>query len=58
MKKNMLNGVQEKNKMGKNIYIERVLGTVKRRNAGEPEFLQAVTEVLESLGPVIEQKEI
>jgi glutamate dehydrogenase (NADP+) len=26
------------------------------RNAGEPEFLQAVREVLESLGPVLEQR--
>jgi glutamate dehydrogenase (NADP+) len=28
---------------------------VGRRNAGEPEFLQAAQEVLESLGPVIER---
>ena len=34
-------------------YIEQVLDEVKRRNPGEPEFLQAVTEVLTSLEPVI-----
>jgi glutamate dehydrogenase (NADP+) len=38
-----------------NAYIAEVLDTVARRNAGEPEFLQAVREVLESLGPVIER---
>jgi len=36
-------------------YITSVLETVKRRNPGEPEFLQAVTEVLESLVPVVEK---
>ncbi len=41
--------------MGKNAYVEKALETIKRRNAGEPEFLQAVTEVFESLGPVIER---
>ena len=39
----------------KNEYVLRVMETVKARNPGEPEFLQAVTEVLESLEPVIEQ---
>ena len=34
-------------------YIAEVLDLVARRNAGEPEFLQAVQEVLESLSPVI-----
>src|SRR5512137_3041649 len=38
-----------------NTYIAEVLDVVARRNAGEPEFLQAVREVLESLGPVIER---
>lgn len=38
-----------------NAYIAEVLDVVGRRNAGEPEFLQAVHEVLESLGPVIER---
>ena len=36
-------------------YTERVLETVKRRNPSEAEFHQAVTEVLESLTPVIEK---
>jgi len=36
-------------------YIERVLETVKKRNREEPEFYQAVSEVLESLKPVIER---
>lgn len=40
--------------MSKN-YIERVLETVKKRNANEPEFHQAVSEVLESLAPVIKK---
>src|SRR5881394_2587763 len=35
--------------------IQEVLETVKKRNANEPEFLQAVTEVLESIRPVIER---
>ena len=39
----------------KSNYVERVLEVVKRRNAGQPEFLQAVTEVLESLAPVVEK---
>ncbi|HOX58140.1 MAG TPA: NADP-specific glutamate dehydrogenase [Candidatus Paceibacterota bacterium] len=36
-------------------YTAEVLEGVSRRNAGEPEFLQAAREVLESLGPVIER---
>ncbi|MCL2126918.1 MAG: NADP-specific glutamate dehydrogenase [Treponema sp.] len=36
-------------------YVERTLETVRKRNPGETEFLQAVTEVLESLNPVIEK---
>jgi hypothetical protein len=36
-------------------YIEDVLDIVARRNAGEPEFLQAVREVLESLELVVER---
>jgi glutamate dehydrogenase (NADP+) len=35
--------------------ISQVLENVNRRNAAEPEFLQAVKEVLESLGQVIER---
>ncbi len=38
----------------KNEYILNLLEKVKSRNAGEPEFHQAVYEVLESLEPVIE----
>ncbi len=38
-----------------NSYVAEVLDLVARRNAGEPEFLQAVHEVLESLDPVIER---
>jgi glutamate dehydrogenase (NADP+) len=39
----------------KNTYINSVIEIVKKRNPNEPEFLQAVTEVLESLEPVIEK---
>jgi glutamate dehydrogenase (NADP+) len=41
--------------MSMNPYIAEVLDLVSRRNAGEPEFLQAVREVLESLSPVIDR---
>jgi glutamate dehydrogenase (NADP+) len=34
-------------------YIQEVLEDVKKRNASEPEFLQAVEEVFESLEPVL-----
>ena len=37
-------------------HISEVIDKVSRRNAGEPEFLQAVREVLESLAPVLEHK--
>ncbi|MBQ8288338.1 MAG: NADP-specific glutamate dehydrogenase [Clostridia bacterium] len=37
-----------------NQYLISVLETVKKRNGGEPEFIQAVTEVLESFEPVVE----
>ena len=40
----------------KNEYLLGVLEQVKKRNPGEPEFIQAVTEVLESLEPVVEKK--
>ncbi|MEJ2665219.1 MAG: NADP-specific glutamate dehydrogenase [Spirochaetia bacterium] len=36
-------------------YVQSVYETVKRRNPGQLEFLQAVQEVLESLEPVIEK---
>ena len=35
-------------------YVENVIEQVKAKNPGEPEFIQAVTEVLQSLKPVIE----
>ncbi|MEG1254437.1 NADP-specific glutamate dehydrogenase [Clostridium sp.] len=35
-------------------YIGQVLENVKKRNNGEPEFIQAVEEVLNSIGPVLE----
>ena len=35
-------------------YVERVIEQVKQKDPNEPEFIQAVTEVLESLEPVIE----
>src|SRR5262244_2391016 len=35
--------------------IQEVLETVRKRNPNEPEFLQAVTEVLESIRPVIDR---
>ena len=38
----------------KNEYLNSVLETVKKRNAGEPEFIQTVTEVLESIEPVVD----
>ena len=41
--------------MLKNEYLKKVYADVEARNAGEPEFLQAVLEVLESLEPVVEQ---
>ena len=38
-------------------YVEEVLARVKEKNASEPEFLQAVEEVLESLKPVVDANE-
>ncbi len=35
-------------------YVDRVLEEVIKKNAAEPEFIQAVTEVLETLRPVID----
>ncbi len=40
----------------KNAYLIGVLETVKKRNPAEPEFIQAVTEVLETLEPVIDKR--
>ena len=39
-----------------NQYLVGVLEDVKKRNPGEPEFIQAVTEVLDSLQPVVEKR--
>ncbi|MCI8507177.1 MAG: NADP-specific glutamate dehydrogenase [Lachnospiraceae bacterium] len=38
-------------------YVDEVLAKVKTKNASEPEFLQAVEEVLNSLRPVIDANE-
>ncbi len=37
----------------KNEYLKKVMADVEKRNQNEPEFLQAVKEVLESLEPVV-----
>ena len=39
-------------------YVDDVLADVKKKNANEPEFIQAVTEVLESLRVVVESDPI
>ncbi len=41
----------------KNAYLCDLLERVKQRNAGEPEFIQAVTEVLETLEPVADRRQ-
>ena len=41
----------------KNAYILDLLERTKKRNPGEPEFIQAVTEVLATLEPVIEKRQ-
>ncbi len=38
-------------------YVDEVLESLKKKNASEPEFLQAAEEVLESLRPVVEANE-
>ena len=35
--------------------VDQVLETVRKRNPAEPEFLQAVTEVLRSIAPVLDR---
>ena len=35
-------------------YVQKVLADVKAKNANEPEFIQAVEEVLSTLAPVLE----
>ncbi len=42
--------------MFKSSYLQEVYDQVCKRNAGEPEFLQAVREVLESFEPIVEQR--
>ena len=39
-------------------YVKQVLESVRKRNANEPEFLQAVQEVLESLEPVVKARPV
>nr|HPO09558.1 glutamate dehydrogenase [bacterium] len=36
-------------------YASRIMDLVVKRNPAEPEFAQAVKEVLDSLGPVLER---
>ncbi|HBV67080.1 MAG TPA: NADP-specific glutamate dehydrogenase, partial [Clostridiales bacterium] len=38
-----------------NAYIERIIDSVKKRDANEPEFIQTVEEVLYTLEPMIEK---
>ena len=40
-----------------NSYINEIIESVKVKNATEPEFVQAVTEVLLSLAPAVEKNE-
>lgn len=42
----------------KSNYLKQVYESVEKRNPNEPEFLQAVGEVLESLEPVVEQNPV
>ena len=41
----------------KNSYIAEVINSVKQKNPNEPEFVQAVTEVLTSLEPAVDKNE-
>ena len=34
-------------------YIAKIIASVEKRNPGEPEFIQAVKEVLESIEPML-----
>ncbi|MEG0942274.1 MAG: NADP-specific glutamate dehydrogenase [Angelakisella sp.] len=40
----------------KNSYLQGIFDNVCKRNSGEPEFIQAVKEVLTSLAPVVEKR--
>ncbi|MBN1869657.1 MAG: NADP-specific glutamate dehydrogenase [Candidatus Omnitrophica bacterium] len=46
---------KQERKTKQNAYVARVIDLVKKRNPGESEFQQAVTEVLECLGPVLDE---
>ena len=37
-------------------YTEKIFGWVQQKNSGEPEFHQAVKEVLDSLEPVMSRR--
>ncbi len=39
-------------------YVDEVFQAVSRHNPGEPEFMQAVREVFDSLKPVVEQRKV
>mgnify|MGYP002508115421 CR=1 FL=1 len=39
----------------KNAYVQKIWDDVQKKNANEPEFLQAVQEVLTTLAPVVDQ---
>lgn len=39
-------------------YLEKVFTNVKEKNATEPEFVQAVDEVLKSIAPIVEKDEV
>lgn len=41
--------------MKSEVYVDQVFETIKKRNAGEPEFLQAVTEVFRSILPALDR---
>jgi len=41
----------------KNAYILDLISRIEKRNPGEPEFIQAVTEVFSTLEPVIEKRQ-
>ena len=41
--------------MSTTAYVDQVLEIVRRRNPGEPEFLQAATEVLRSIAPALDR---
>ena len=38
-------------------YVDEVLASVREKNTDQPEFIQAVTEVLESIRPVVDASE-